>query len=199
MTPTALVALPQCIDLTIDKQHHMPVSLPASPHYVTQVTNTPWGERVTFMFNPAGDASPKALHVSPFMDMDNTWHLKASPPPFLPGGAATAAADDADAVPGDGSRGNEGDKMQHASLSVSVLVTHPRLGAYFDAHLLLRRCPDDQQCLPEQGGLTALLRWGCCCCCCLLTRSLWHAKTRSCMPVSVFVAPGDEISDTTCT
>lgn len=38
-----------------------------------QVTNTPWGERVSFVFNPAGDVSPKALHVSPFMDMDNTW------------------------------------------------------------------------------------------------------------------------------
>jgi DUF1365 family protein len=38
-----------------------------------QVTNTPWGERVSFVFNPAGDVSPKALHVSPFMDMDNSW------------------------------------------------------------------------------------------------------------------------------
>jgi DUF1365 family protein len=38
-----------------------------------QVTNTPWGDRVTFMFNPAGDVTPKALHVSPFMDMQNTW------------------------------------------------------------------------------------------------------------------------------
>lgn len=38
-----------------------------------QVTNTPWGERVTFVFNPEGDVSPKALHVSPFMDMQNTW------------------------------------------------------------------------------------------------------------------------------
>jgi DUF1365 family protein len=40
---------------------------------LVQVTNTPWGERVTFAFNPAGDTSPKALHVSPFMDMDNVW------------------------------------------------------------------------------------------------------------------------------
>lgn len=38
-----------------------------------QVTNTPWGERVSFVFSPAGDVSPKALHVSPFMDMDNIW------------------------------------------------------------------------------------------------------------------------------
>jgi DUF1365 family protein len=40
---------------------------------IAEVTNTPWGERVTFAFDPAGDASPKALHVSPFMDMGNTW------------------------------------------------------------------------------------------------------------------------------
>jgi hypothetical protein len=41
--------------------------------FLLQVTNTPWGDRVTFMFNPEGDVSPKALHVSPFMDMQNTW------------------------------------------------------------------------------------------------------------------------------
>jgi hypothetical protein len=32
---------------------------------------------VTFLFNPDGDASPKALHVSPFMDMQNTWYVPA--------------------------------------------------------------------------------------------------------------------------
>jgi len=40
---------------------------------IAEVTNTPWGDRVRFVFRPAGDESPKALHVSPFMDMDNTW------------------------------------------------------------------------------------------------------------------------------
>eukprot|EP00879_Flechtneria_rotunda_P026112 GHRR01027808.1.p1 GENE.GHRR01027808.1~~GHRR01027808.1.p1 ORF type:complete len:126 (-),score=22.52 GHRR01027808.1:173-550(-) len=52
---------------------------PAKPHLclcfglAKQVTNTPWGERVTFLFDPAGDVGPKALHVSPFMNMQNTW------------------------------------------------------------------------------------------------------------------------------
>lgn len=32
-----------------------------------QVTNTPWGERVTFLFDPNGDSVAKPLHVSPFM------------------------------------------------------------------------------------------------------------------------------------
>lgn len=40
---------------------------------IAEVTNTPWGERVTFLFDPAGTHAPKALHVSPMMDMDNTW------------------------------------------------------------------------------------------------------------------------------
>lgn len=48
-------------------------AVPCAVMCCVQVTNTPWGERVSFVFNPAGDTSPKALHVSPFMDMDNTW------------------------------------------------------------------------------------------------------------------------------
>jgi DUF1365 family protein len=34
---------------------------------IAEVTNTPWGERVTFPFNPAGFTVPKSLHVSPLM------------------------------------------------------------------------------------------------------------------------------------
>lgn len=44
-----------------------------------QVTNTPWGERVRFVFRPAGEVVQKALHVSPFMDMRNTWCVRAPP------------------------------------------------------------------------------------------------------------------------
>jgi hypothetical protein len=50
------------------------------------------------------------------------------------------------------------DPAKGGGLSVSVLVRHPTLGAYFDAHLLLQKCPEQQQCLPEQGGLASLLR-----------------------------------------
>eukprot|EP00960_Hanusia_phi_P076872 768624-Hanusia_phi.AAC.11 len=32
----------------------------------------PWGERVTFLFDPNGDHVPKTLHVSPFLDMNRT-------------------------------------------------------------------------------------------------------------------------------
>jgi hypothetical protein len=41
--------------------------------HLLQVTNTPWGERVTFAFNPKGERVQKSLHVSPFMDMGNIW------------------------------------------------------------------------------------------------------------------------------
>ena len=40
---------------------------------IAEVTNTPWGERVTFLFDPHGQTTPKALHVSPFMDMKGEW------------------------------------------------------------------------------------------------------------------------------
>ena len=40
---------------------------------IAEVTNTPWGARLTFMFDPASAKVAKALHVSPFMDMHNQW------------------------------------------------------------------------------------------------------------------------------
>lgn len=43
------------------------------PRLPAQVTNTPWGERVQFVFTPAGEQVKKCLHVSPFMDMESTW------------------------------------------------------------------------------------------------------------------------------
>ena len=54
--------------------HHMPLleefflfRLPYTRFLVFQVTNTPWGERVSFVFNPNSDLVAKPLHVSPFM------------------------------------------------------------------------------------------------------------------------------------
>ncbi|URE16042.1 hypothetical protein MUK42_11865 [Musa troglodytarum] len=34
---------------------------------IAEVTNTPWGERVSFVFCPGSDVVAKPLHVSPFM------------------------------------------------------------------------------------------------------------------------------------
>lgn len=47
---------------------------------IAEVTNTPWGGRVTFCFSPDGEAVPKALHVSPLMDMEGVWVIKATDP-----------------------------------------------------------------------------------------------------------------------
>ncbi|KAI3455998.1 hypothetical protein Pfo_012661 [Paulownia fortunei] len=47
---------------------------------IAEVTNTPWGERVTFLFNPDSDLVAKPLHVSPFMDMLGNWSMKTNEP-----------------------------------------------------------------------------------------------------------------------
>ena len=52
-----------------------PAPLPPTPpaRALAVVTNTPWGARVHFAFDPRGDKVTKCLHVSPFMDMEATW------------------------------------------------------------------------------------------------------------------------------
>ncbi|XP_022886167.1 uncharacterized protein LOC111402234 [Olea europaea var. sylvestris] len=47
---------------------------------IAEVTNTPWGERVLFSFNPTSDLVAKPLHVSPFMDMLGNWHMQTNDP-----------------------------------------------------------------------------------------------------------------------
>jgi DUF1365 family protein len=54
---------------------------------LAEVTNTPWGERHTYLLSPA-DGAPgvlcsrfeKALHVSPFMGMDHVYEARATEP-----------------------------------------------------------------------------------------------------------------------
>ncbi|KAL8113226.1 hypothetical protein AgCh_020519 [Apium graveolens] len=47
---------------------------------IAEVTNTPWGERVSFLFDPNVDVVAKPLHVSPFMDMHGSWKIKTREP-----------------------------------------------------------------------------------------------------------------------
>ncbi|KAL3679651.1 hypothetical protein R1sor_022607 [Riccia sorocarpa] len=47
---------------------------------IAEVTNTPWGERVKFEFQPAKDKVAKLLPVSPFIDMKGSWLMNASSP-----------------------------------------------------------------------------------------------------------------------
>lgn len=47
---------------------------------IAEVTNTPWGEQVSFLFNPKTDMVAKPLHVSPFMDMLGNWKIRTNAP-----------------------------------------------------------------------------------------------------------------------
>ncbi|KAF6142822.1 hypothetical protein GIB67_002686 [Kingdonia uniflora] len=47
---------------------------------IAEVTNTPWGERVSFVFRPNSDIVAKPLHVSPFMDMLGNWSMRTDTP-----------------------------------------------------------------------------------------------------------------------
>ncbi|XP_078163549.1 DUF1365 family protein [Carex rostrata] len=61
-----------CYDIEQGKAHlHM---------CIAEVTNTPWGERVKFIFLPGSDIVAKPLHVSPFMDMLANWRISAVEP-----------------------------------------------------------------------------------------------------------------------
>lgn len=45
-----------------------------------EVTNTPWGERRTYEFEGLAGSARKAMHVSPFLDMDHEYSIHATPP-----------------------------------------------------------------------------------------------------------------------
>jgi uncharacterized protein len=54
---------------------------------LAEVTNTPWGERHSYLLRSAGADMPllrgtfaKELHVSPFMGMDHVYEARATPP-----------------------------------------------------------------------------------------------------------------------
>ena len=44
------------------------------------MTNTPWGERHSYVLGANGGTLDKALHVSPFMAMDHTYEVRATAP-----------------------------------------------------------------------------------------------------------------------
>lgn len=47
---------------------------------VAEVTNTPWGERHAYVVPEGAGCFQKALHVSPFMDMDHIYQCRAGVP-----------------------------------------------------------------------------------------------------------------------
>lgn len=121
---------------------------------VTEVTNTPWGETVRMNFNSKnvnnnrvgsskvtktgmtevpGAYVPKALHVSPFMDMKSNWRIFASDMPT---------------------------KNKQLKLTVDC-VEHPEYGNFFHASFVAKR--DDSEtrlCRNDYGGIRLLYRRG---------------------------------------
>ena len=117
--------------------------LPATPPSaaLAVVTNTPWGARVAFRFDPAGDRVAKCLHVSPFMDMEGDWCVERERERereavsfFLPG------AQPSHSLCFSLSLSPPFPRLLSASppgprLHVSVCVDHPDHGRFFDATL----------------------------------------------------------------
>ena len=95
---------------------------------IAEVTNTPWGDRVTFLFDPSGASVPKVLHVSPLMDMKNVWTLSTRDP-----------------------KGSD-------RLYLRVSVDHAELGKYFDAVIQGRADKDAPHERNETASFGTLLR-----------------------------------------
>ena len=97
---------------------------------IAEVTNSPWGDRVTFLFDPSGTSVPKVLHVSPLMDMKNVWTL------------------------------NTRDPMGSDGIYLRVSVDHAELGKYFDAVIEGRVDKDAPHERNETAGFLTLFRYG---------------------------------------
>lgn len=97
---------------------------------IAEVTNTPWGERVTFLFDPSGTSVPKVLHVSPLMDMKNVWTL------------------------------NTRDPKGCDRLYLRVSVNHAELGKYFDAVIEGQADKDAPHERNETASFGTLFRYG---------------------------------------
>ncbi|GFH06945.1 plasmid partition, partial [Haematococcus lacustris] len=99
---------------------------------IAEVTNTPWGERVTFIIDPSEgsqDHIKKSLHVSPLMDMQGHWLIEAPKP--------------------------------SNKLKLVVRVHHPELKDFFCASLVATRdVSSSKTARNEEAGVRTLLRFG---------------------------------------
>ncbi|GFH16984.1 DUF1365-domain-containing protein, partial [Haematococcus lacustris] len=97
-----------------------------------RVTNTPWGERVTFIIDPSEgsqDHIKKSLHVSPLMDMQGHWFIEAPKP--------------------------------SNKLKLVVRVHHPELKDFFCASLVATKdVSRSKTARNEEAGVRTLLRFG---------------------------------------
>jgi DUF1365 family protein len=121
-----------------------------------EVTNTPWGERVVFDFDPSGQRVPKSLHVSPFMDALGDWHVKATDP--MACGLFREKSREWE-------HEHEGKGQTHAKSRLAVhvdVVGHPAFGDYFRASFVGRLdAPRRRRARNERAGLATLWRHAC--------------------------------------
>jgi len=110
--PVRILTVPSCCGYTqnpISVYYAYDEDCVTLKHCIAEVTNTPWGERVLFTFDPGmKEGLPKSLHVSPFMDLKNTWKIKTEAP------------------------------SENKGLRVHIQVGHPEHGNYFMARLSLK-------------------------------------------------------------
>lgn len=92
---------------------------------LAEVTNTPWGERHAYVMDPAGGASEKLFHVSPFMGMDHRYTWRLTPPGDAI--AITIASDRDGARVFDAALRLDRAPLDRAALT-RVLVRHPAAG-----------------------------------------------------------------------
>ena len=117
-----------------------------------EVTNTPWGERVVFDFDPKGQRVPKSLHVSPFMDALGDWFISTTDPLEIGiRGSSKMRA------------GEDSSKSFPKKLAVRVnVVGHPSFGDYFRASFVGRIESDSiRRARNERAGLRTLWKHAC--------------------------------------
>jgi DUF1365 family protein len=141
-----------------------------------EVTNTPWGERVVFDFDPRGQRVPKSLHVSPFMDAQGDWCLRASDPMEVLGSDGDGKDPIGDSN-GDSNASEKNSKENTNSTSTSTaakpgtrrklavhvnVVGHPVFGDYFRASFVGSvDLHSTRHARNERAGIRTLLKHAC--------------------------------------
>jgi uncharacterized protein len=79
--PLRTLAMPRSLGVGFNPvRFHYRIEGDAVESLAAEVTNTPWGERRTYEFAGPGGSASKALHVSPFLGMDQEYSIHATVP-----------------------------------------------------------------------------------------------------------------------
>jgi uncharacterized protein len=79
--PVRTLAMPRSAGVGFNPvRFHYRMDGDAVASLAAEVTNTPWGERRTYEFDGRAGSAAKAMHVSPFLDMDHEYAIHANVP-----------------------------------------------------------------------------------------------------------------------